>query len=71
MSDPEEEGDDRFSLHAAFESGQSDGGTEDNRVGPVTPSPGPTSGTILLSKATGVDFSHTVSSGSVDLDDEE
>ena len=72
---------DRLSLRAASESGQSQsgsgGGTEDDPVGPVTPSAaaGPTA-TIPHNnnnkKLTAVDFSsRTISSTSMDLDDEE
>ena len=72
---------DRLSLRAASESGQSQsgsgGGTENDPVGPVTPSAaaGPTA-TIphnnKNNKLTAVDFSsRTISSTSTDLDDEE
>ena len=63
---------DHLYLHAASESGQSGGGTEENPVRPVTPSAAPTmAGGIISRKATAVDFSHTISSDSADLDDEE
>ena len=71
-------GPDRLSSRAASESGQSGsgGGTEDDPVGPITPSPtaGPTA-TIPHNnnkKLAAVDFSsRTISSTSTDLDDEE
>ena len=52
---------------------RAEAGTEDDPVGPVTPSAVPTiggSGTISR-KATTVEFSRTISSDSADLDDEE
>ena len=66
-------GPDRLSLRAASESGQngSGGGTEDDPVGPMTPS---AAATIPHNnnKPTAVDFSsRTISSASTDLDDEE
>ncbi|KAF8269991.1 hypothetical protein EI94DRAFT_1699168 [Lactarius quietus] len=62
----------RLSSRAASESGQSGVGTEDDPVGPVTPSAVPTMPSSTR-KATvvDVDFSRTISSDSVDLDDEE
>ncbi|KAH9020204.1 hypothetical protein EDB85DRAFT_532534 [Lactarius pseudohatsudake] len=63
---------DRFSLRAASESGQSGGGTEDDPVGPVTPSAAPPmSGGTISRKPNAVDFSRTISADSGDLDDEE
>ena len=64
---------DRLSSRAASESGQSGGGTEDDPVGPVTPSAAPTmgGGGTISRKATAVNFSRTISSDSADLDDEE
>ena len=66
-------GPDRLSLRAASESGQSGsgGGTEDDPVGPMTPS---AAATIphYNNKPTAVDFSsRAISSTSTDLDDEE
>jgi cysteine protease ATG4 len=63
----------RLSLCAASESGQSGsgGGTEDDPVGPVTPSAANTNTLPHNTKLTGVDFSRTISSESTDLDDEE
>ncbi|KAN0134671.1 hypothetical protein V8E53_007456 [Lactarius tabidus] len=66
---------DRLSLRPASESGQigSGGGTEDDPVGPVTPSAANTNTNTLPHnmKPTAVDFSRTISSDSTDLDDEE
>ena len=67
-------GPDRLSLRAASESGQSQsgsgGGTEDDPVGPVTPSAaGPTATIPHNNKPTAVDFRRARSS--TDLDDEE
>jgi hypothetical protein len=66
---------DRLSLRPASESGQSGsgGGTEDDPVGPVTPSAANTNTNTLPhnTKLTAVDFSRTISSDSTDLDDEE
>ena len=63
---------DRLSLRAASESSQSgsSGGTEDDTVGPITPS---STATIPHNnKPTAVDFSsRTISSASMDLNDEE
>ncbi|KAN0133871.1 hypothetical protein V8E53_008303 [Lactarius tabidus] len=59
---------DRISSCTASESGKSGGGTEDDPVGPVTPS------AVLIiphSKAPAVDFLRTISSGSTELDDDE
>ena len=70
-------GPDRLSLRAASESGQSGsgGGTEDDSVGPITPSAAGSTATIphnKKKKLTAVDFSsRTISSTSTDLDDEE
>ena len=69
-------GPDRLSLRAASESGQSGGGggTEDDPVGPVTPSAAasPIVAVTHNSNPTAVDFlSPTILSASTDLDDEE
>ena len=71
-------GPDRLSLRAASESGQSGsgGGTEDDPVGPITPSAAGSTATIPHNnnnkKLAAVDFSsRTISSTSTDLDDEE
>ena len=63
----------RLSSRSASESCQSRGGTEDDFVGPVTPSAVPTigGGGTISRKATTVDFSRTISSDSAGLDDEE
>ena len=67
-------GPDRLSLRAVSESGQSGGGTEDDPVGPVTPSAAasPIVAVTHNSNPTAVDFlSPTILSASTDLDDEE
>ena len=63
----------RLSSRSALESCQSRDGTEDDFVGPVTPSAVPTigGGGTISRKATTVDFSRTISSDSAGLDDEE
>ena len=57
----------------ASESYQGRGGTEDDPVGPVTPSAGPTigSGSTISREVTTVDFSCMISSDLVHLEDEE
>jgi len=63
---------DRVSSRTASESGQSGGGTEDDPVGPVTPSAAPSMARGTMSrKANSVNFSRTMSADSGDLDDEE
>jgi cysteine protease ATG4 len=64
---------DRLSLRAASESGQSGsgGGTEDDPVGPVTPSAANNNSLPHNTKPTAIEFSRTISSDSTDLDDEE
>jgi hypothetical protein len=66
---------DRLSLRAASEIGQSgsSGGTEDDFVGPVTPSAANTNTNTLPhnTKPTAVEFSRTIPSDSTDLGDEE
>ena len=88
--DEEEEGSDDFfdagegaviggrgvSSRAESESGQSGGGTEDDPVGPVTPSAAPTmvDGGTISRKPNAVNFSRTISADSADsndLDDDE
>ena len=68
-------GSDRLSLHAASQSSHSGsgGGTKDDPVDPVAPGTAvPHNSTPSSSKPTAVDFSsHTISSTSTDLDDEE
>lgn len=70
--------DDRVSSRAASKSGQSEGDTEDDPVGPMTPGPTsvPTGNAAkatppLLRKAHAVSFARTTSGEDGDLDDEE
>ena len=60
---------DHLSLRAASECVQSGGSTEDDPVGPITPSTAPTigGGGTISRKSTAVHFSCTISSDSVDL----
>ena len=63
----------RLSLHVASESCQRRGGTEDDLIGPITPSTALTigGGGSISRKVTKVDFSHTISLDLADLNNEE
>jgi len=65
--------DDRVSSRAASKSGQSEGDTEDDPVGPMTPGPTISTTTTATSprKVHAVSFSRTTSADDGDLDDEE